>query len=85
MLAITFVIVLIVVCMLIDRPFLEDDPTVRLQYFVVKTFFITIDMYSTIAFWFIFAATGYWFIFFKLQERVYCFLPELNSYKQNYV
>jgi hypothetical protein len=30
MLAIGFVIVLIVVCMLIDRPFLENDPGVRL-------------------------------------------------------
>ena len=28
--------------------------------------------------------TGYWFIFFKLQERVYCFLPDMNSFYVNY-
>jgi len=30
MLVIVFVIVLVVVCMLIDRPYLENDPAVRL-------------------------------------------------------
>jgi meckelin len=28
--------------------------------------------------------TGYWFIFFKLQERVYVLLPALNTYSKNY-
>jgi len=35
-------------------------------------------------FWYLFLMTGYWFVFFKLQERVYCFLPELNSFEINY-
>jgi len=41
-------------------------------------------MFSTLFFWYIFAMTGYWFVFFKLQERVYCFLPGLNTYYENY-
>jgi len=43
-----------------------------------------IDIFSTLFFWFLFALTGYWFIFFKLQERVYCFLPGLDTYDTNF-
>lgn len=43
-----------------------------------------IDIFSTLFFWFLFALTGYWFIFFKLQERVYCFLPSLDTYDTNF-
>ena len=34
--------------------------------------------YSTIFFWYLVFQTGIWFIFFKLQERVFCFLPTLD-------
>ena len=27
---------------------------------------------------------GYWFVFFKLQERVYCFLPTHKTYWENF-
>lgn len=29
--------------------------------------------------------TGYWFVFFKLQERVYCFMPTHKTYWENFV
>lgn len=73
------VIILSIACTLIDRPTLNEEYTARLQYLVIKVCIIALDIYSTIFFWFLFALTGYWFIFFKLQERVYCFLPELTT------
>lgn len=42
------------------------------------------DLYSTLFFWLIVVLTGYWFITFKLQERVFLLLPALNTYEQNY-
>lgn len=51
---------------------------------MVKIFFSAIDLYSTLFFWFMVFLTGYWFIFFKLEERVYLLLPELNTYSTNY-
>mgnify|MGYP001005826267 CR=1 FL=1 len=44
----------------------------------------TLDLFSTIYFWYLFAMTGYWFVFFKLQERVYCFMPGLDTHTLNY-
>lgn len=58
--------------------------TARCQYISVKTIVNALDIFSTIMFWYLFLTTGYWFIFFKLQERVYCFLPELDSFIVNY-
>ena len=29
--------------------------------------------------------TGYWFVFYKLQERVYCFIPTHITYWENFV
>jgi len=37
-----------------------------------------LSLYSTIFFWYLVAMTGAWFLFFKLQERVYCFMPALD-------
>lgn len=42
------------------------------------------DLFSTMFFWFLYAMTGYWFIFFKFQERVFVLMPDLDSYKLNY-
>jgi hypothetical protein len=30
------------------------------------------------------AFTGYWFVFYKLEERVYLLLPEIDTYDTNY-
>jgi meckelin len=46
-----------------------------------------LDIFSSLMFWYLFLMTGYWFVFFKLQERVYCFLPAhegLENFQQNY-
>jgi len=28
--------------------------------------------------------SAYWFVFYKLQDRVFCMLPPLNSFEENY-
>jgi len=35
-------------------------------------------------FWYMFAMCAWWFVFFKMQERVYCLMPSLDSYDANY-
>lgn len=45
------------------------------MYIVVKTVINIADYFSIMFFWYIFGVSLYWFVFFKMQERVYCFLP----------
>mmetsp|Transcript_2523 Transcript_2523/g.3151 ORF Transcript_2523/g.3151 Transcript_2523/m.3151 type:complete len:83 (+) Transcript_2523:1776-2024(+) len=56
----------------------------RCRYTCVKIFTNAIDLFSKLFFWYLVTMTGYWFIFFKLQERVYCFLPGLDTHSTNY-
>ena len=60
------VLLIIITWVLGDRPELSDDYNAKVGYMVVKTFMNSIDMFSFLYFWYIFAMTGYWFVFFKL-------------------
>jgi meckelin len=40
---------------------------------------VGIDVFSSIFFWFLVILSGYWFVFFKLQERVYVLMPSITS------
>ncbi len=42
------------------------------------------DYFSFFYFWYLFGMTAYWFIFFKLEERVFLLLPALDTYADNY-
>jgi meckelin len=44
----------------------------------------SLDFFSKFFFWYIFFATGWVFVFFKLQDRVYTFMPPLGDYLENY-
>lgn len=77
-------LLLIATAVLTTRPQLEDNFCANFWYMAVKTYINALDIFSTLMFWYLFLMTGYWFVFFKLQERVYCFLPELDSFKKNY-
>lgn len=80
-----FVVILVIVsCVQGNRPALELNITARCQYLTIKTLVNALDIFSSLMFWYLFLMTGYWFVFFKLQERVYCFLPEQESFKINY-
>lgn len=59
-------ILLIVTCVLADRPALTTDFAARFTYLSVKTTMNALDIFSTLFFWYLFATTGYWFVFFKL-------------------
>ena len=78
------IIMIIVTGVFVNKPELNTNKAVHSSYLFVKSIMNLIDIFSSIFFWFLFALTGYWFIFFKLQERVYCFLPGLNTYISNY-
>lgn len=64
--AVFLLILLAITCVLCDRPALETDPSARLTYQAIKTIMNALDTFSTLFFWYLFAATGYWFVFFKL-------------------
>lgn len=63
---------------------LKVDSTAQMQNNLVKFIMLTMQTFCKIFFWFVFAMCAWWFIFFKLQQRVYCFLPPLGSYLVNY-
>ena len=50
----------------------------------MKFFILLFDVFSNLFFWFLVIMSGYWFIFFKLEERVFILLPELNTTAVNY-
>jgi len=81
-----FFLVLLIAQMIIWNftPQLNEDPAAFCKFAVVKFIFSAFDLYSYIFFWFMVIFTGYWFIFFKMEERVYLLLPELDTYGENY-
>ena len=36
------------------------------------------NVFSSVFFWFLVILAGYWFVFFKMEERVYLLLPDVN-------
>ena len=43
-----------------------------------KSIVSVFEVFSTLYFWYLYAMTGWWFIFFKFQQRVYVLLPGLS-------
>lgn len=72
-----FVIIQIAVQLMQER--LETDEAARLQESIFKGLVTALDLFSYLMFWFMVFATGYLFIFFKFQERVYLLMPGLDS------
>lgn len=83
-----FVLILgVVTCCKCQLNMLEQNSLEHCQYLVVITIVNALDIFSSLMFWYLFLMTGYWFVFFKLQERVYCFLPAsdgLEAFQENY-
>lgn len=63
------------ICIWSFLPQLSDDVTARCQYAIVKFLITSLHTFSSLFFWFLVILAGYWFVFFKLQERVYLLLP----------
>ncbi|CDW85678.1 meckelin isoform 4 [Stylonychia lemnae] len=64
-------------------PTLSDDVNAKCKYAIVKFIITGLDVYSQLFFWFLVIVTGYWFVFFKLQERVYVLLPTITGSSDN--
>lgn len=61
------VVIFIIVTIILNRtPQLSNDNNARCSHIFVKSLINLIDIFSTLFFWFLFALTGYWFVFFKL-------------------
>lgn len=78
-------ILLVTTVVLTQNPQLTGQQNAAFGYWIVKSLFNLLDLFSYLYFWYIFALTGYWFVFFKLQERVYCFLPAPDSWQTNFL
>jgi hypothetical protein len=63
---------------------LEVDAVANTASMIITSLFSIIELFANLFFWYLFAMTGWWFVFFKLQERVYCFMPALDSFEENY-
>lgn len=63
---------------------LEVDAVANTASMIINSLFTTVELFANLFFWYLFAMTAWWFVFFKLQERVYCFMPALDSYAENY-
>lgn len=69
---ITFIVIMVLIVLIriginYNQSRLSVDPTAKMQYTFVQSITLTMDIYSTIFFWFMFAMCGWWFIFYKLQ------------------
>ena len=73
------VIVVVKIIVFATSPQLSSDPTALCKFGFYKFFVSSLEIFSNLAFWFLVITTGYWFVFFKLQERVYVLLPTVDS------
>ena len=73
-----FLLCSVMTCLQFNRPALSEDYNERCVNMVIKALVNTFDMLSRCFFMFLFAVTGYLFIFFKMQERVHTFLPGID-------
>jgi hypothetical protein len=55
-----------------------------MQFTFAKIITTTMEVYSTIFFWYMFAMSAWWFVFYKMQSRVFCFMPGVETYTDNY-
>lgn len=54
------------------------------EQFTLYFFYFIFDVWSTIMFWVCFFTTGYWFIFYKMQNNAELLLPSLELYSYSY-
>ena len=66
------------------RPVLNEDPVQKCCTVIIKGSINLFDMFSRIFFCFFFGVTGFLFVFYKMQERVYCFLPGIEVAEDYY-
>lgn len=83
-LVIMLLILIIKTQVMLSKPTLSQDQNDKCRTGLITALVNLLDFFSTMYFWYIFFMTGYWFVFFKLQERVYCFMPTHKTYWENF-
>ena len=78
------IIILINIVVLSRTDRLQTDATASFNFLLITAFSMSIDFFANIFFWYMFGMCAWWFVFFKMQERVYCLLPAIDSYEVNY-
>ena len=84
-LVVFILIVIIKTQVMLSKPTLGQDSNDKCRAGIIATTINILDFFSTLYFWYIFFMTGSWFVFYKLQERVYCFIPTHITYWENFV
>lgn len=62
------------------RPTLSNPQENNFCIKILESLLMLMDVFSTLFFWYLVLMTGYWFVFFKLQERVFTFLPRIDDW-----
>ena len=84
LLAILVIIILIKMVVLTSRPKINDVQNEECRDAIINLIVFILDFFSTIYFWYLWFMIGYWWVFFKLQERVYTFVPTHETYWENF-
>lgn len=84
LLAITLLIIIIKMVVLTSRPKINDVQNEECRDAIINLIVFIFDFFSTIYFWYLWFMIGYWWVFFKLQERVYTFVPTHETYWENF-
>ena len=77
-------IVLIKMQVLMSNPLVSSDQGDSFRTGVIAFVVYVLDFFSTLYFWYLFFMIGYWFVFYKLQERVFLFVPTNETYWTNF-
>ena len=84
LLGLLIVIIAIKMQVLLSKPNIGGAGQDNMRTGVISFIVMLLDFWSTIYFWYLFFMIGYWWVFFKLQERVYCFIPTHYEYWTNF-
>lgn len=52
---------------------------------IVAVVKLALDSWADAQFYFLFFVTGYWFVFYKFQSKIYILIPNENNYRTNYL
>jgi len=84
LLAILILIIIIKMQVLLSKPQIGAEQNDNCKTGIISLIVFILDFFSTFYFWYLFFMIGYWWVFFKLQERVYTFVPTHETYWTNF-
>jgi len=82
--AICMISIVVLTYFQLQRPHLDTGADAVCVSFIIRFIVNSFDLFSKFFFWYLFFATGWVFVFFKLQDHVYMFMPSLSQYEPTY-